>query len=42
MNAAFEDCGAFDQSLRDADRPWDDVFGLARADLLIPERLETL
>ena len=26
MNAAFEDCSAFDQSLRDPDRPWNDVF----------------
>ncbi len=26
MNAAFEDCSAFDQSLRDPDRPWNEVF----------------
>jgi kynurenine 3-monooxygenase len=26
MNAAFEDCSAFDQSLRDTDRPWNEVF----------------
>ena len=26
MNAAFEDCSAFDQCLGDADRPWDEVF----------------
>ena len=26
MNAAFEDCSAFDRCLEDADRPWSDVF----------------
>ncbi|HEY7818493.1 MAG TPA: NAD(P)/FAD-dependent oxidoreductase, partial [Vicinamibacteria bacterium] len=26
MNAAFEDCSAFDQSLRDPDRSWNEVF----------------
>ncbi len=26
MNAAFEDCSAFDQSLRDPDRPWNEIF----------------
>jgi kynurenine 3-monooxygenase len=26
MNAAFEDCSAFDRSLRDPDRPWNEVF----------------
>jgi kynurenine 3-monooxygenase len=26
MNAAFEDCSAFDRSLRDLDRPWNEVF----------------
>ena len=26
MNAAFEDCSAFDQCLRDPDRPWNEVF----------------
>jgi len=26
MNAAFEDCSAFDQCLGDADRPWNEVF----------------
>jgi kynurenine 3-monooxygenase len=26
MNAAFEDCSAFDQGLRDPDRPWNEVF----------------
>ncbi len=26
MNAAFEDCSALDQSLRDPDRPWNEVF----------------
>ncbi|HTO88167.1 MAG TPA: NAD(P)/FAD-dependent oxidoreductase [Thermoanaerobaculia bacterium] len=26
MNAAFEDCSAFDQSLRDPNRPWNEVF----------------
>ena len=26
MNAAFEDCSAFDQSLRHPDRPWNEVF----------------
>ena len=26
MNAAFEDCSAFDQSLRDPVRPWNEVF----------------
>jgi kynurenine 3-monooxygenase len=26
MNAAFEDCGAFDRCLRDPNRPWTEVF----------------
>ena len=26
MNAAFEDCGAFDQCLGNPDRPWDEIF----------------
>ena len=26
MNAAFEDCSAFDRSLADPDRPWNEVF----------------
>ena len=26
MNAAFEDCSAFDRCLRDPDRPWNEVF----------------
>jgi kynurenine 3-monooxygenase len=26
MNAAFEDCSAFDRSLRDPDRPWNEIF----------------
>jgi kynurenine 3-monooxygenase len=26
MNAAFEDCSAFDRCLEDPDRPWNDVF----------------
>ncbi|HEY7114610.1 MAG TPA: NAD(P)/FAD-dependent oxidoreductase [Thermoanaerobaculia bacterium] len=26
MNAAFEDCGAFNRCLEDADRPWSEVF----------------
>jgi kynurenine 3-monooxygenase len=26
MNAAFEDCSAFDQCVRDPNRPWSDVF----------------
>ena len=26
MNAAFEDCGAFDRCLEDPDRPWSEVF----------------
>ncbi len=26
MNAAFEDCGAFDRCLSDPDRPWSEVF----------------
>jgi len=26
MNAAFEDCSAFDSCLEDPDRPWDEVF----------------
>jgi kynurenine 3-monooxygenase len=26
MNAAFEDCSAFDRCLEDPDRPWDEVF----------------
>jgi kynurenine 3-monooxygenase len=26
MNAAFEDCRAFDQGLRDPDRPWKEIF----------------
>jgi kynurenine 3-monooxygenase len=26
MNAAFEDCSAFDQCLGDPDRPWDEIF----------------
>ncbi|HEY7574024.1 MAG TPA: NAD(P)/FAD-dependent oxidoreductase [Thermoanaerobaculia bacterium] len=26
MNAAFEDCGAFDRCLKNPDRPWDAVF----------------
>jgi kynurenine 3-monooxygenase len=26
MNAAFEDCGAFDRCLEDPDRPWNEVF----------------
>ncbi len=26
MNAAFEDCSAFDRCLEDADRPWNEIF----------------
>jgi kynurenine 3-monooxygenase len=26
MNAAFEDCSAFDRCLKDSDRPWNEVF----------------